>query len=303
MRVLYHKTSYYSMLNFLLYGGLKTSDLFLNESERNFSHELSPRLAKKLYFMSFARSLLSNFLNSDHTQVIIHIDADRLRQYGSISPFHYHNLATRVEGRCNHAGDEMEERLFTDLPFLPLDVIIQVDLEFLSATLFDKHHWACFTQTMLLTQLVKHNVKFNCYTSGRAVRPVKDKLPVEIVDDHISVFGMRVDRINEREIKPARADNSQMVFDFLFNDIRPTKYSEVVDPHIPYMAAMPGVGIAFSETKNFISAENFNMWHKIRVTARERNMLNCSEKLLQLSGVIDDIVIAHHLPCAHAHNI
>lgn len=104
MSFLFHKTGYLHMMNFLVYGGIKTSDLYLNQTERDVVAGYIRGYEKFLYYMSFARSRHSEYIETGDLDILIQFDRNKIRNFGKLRPFHYHNINNRIHGyndKCN----------------------------------------------------------------------------------------------------------------------------------------------------------------------------------------------------------
>lgn len=122
---IFHAASSQSASNFLEYNGLKTSDLPLNKSELEVTKQITPKqypyytsFARSL--TSFARSLTSGFINNTSTQAILHLNKTYIKNLGTLTPLKFPHLAPDY--------DEMEDRLLTNLPIIPLKAITQISI-------------------------------------------------------------------------------------------------------------------------------------------------------------------------------
>lgn len=117
--VLFHAVSNHAIESVLSSGKILLSQLFSNASEISAIRTAYGDAKTKLYFLSLARSMKSEFIMnmSGITQCIFQFSGRKLSRFGRIIPINYFNNSDRDED-----VDEMEDRLVSDRGFIPISM-------------------------------------------------------------------------------------------------------------------------------------------------------------------------------------
>lgn len=232
---IFHATSFQSASNFLEYNGLKTSDLLLNKSELEITKQITPK--QYLYYTSFARSLTSGFINSTIPQTILHLNKRYIKNLGTLTPLKFPHLAPNY--------DEMEDRLLTNLPIIPLKAITQISIIIPEHTIEQ--------ETFHLANLLNNTkVKTQTYTSIK-----------HITKNQPTPFHTPTQPIPKQQL-----DGSEAFIHFLQTNQLP-KHPEILSL-INY--EMFGTHPTLTSFLNLAHPNNLKHWHLIRLYAKHHNL-------------------------------
>lgn len=289
MSFLFHKTGYLNMMNFLGYGGIKTSDLYLNQTEREVVEGYIRGYEKFLYYMSFARSRHSSYIETGHIEILIQFDRHKLRNFGKLRPFHYHNINNRIHGYSDEVN-EMEDRLFTDKPFIPLSTINHIEISWDK----DMQYWQNTFHhiRVIITKLTELGIPFEFHTSRKFMAPKPKKCNVVRSGSGITVDGIDIPFIYDA-IPTPQIDNSDLVYDFLFEKKQPSSYEEVIGYQQSSAYALPGKCCAVTSMHNYAHPNNLKTWHKIRQDARRRDTTHLMPDIYEFNKIAHDLRLSY----------
>jgi hypothetical protein len=253
---IFHSTTFQSASNFLEYNGIKTSDLLLNKQELEATKPLNKK--QYLYYLSLTRSLTSSFIQHIVPHTIIHIKKQYIKNLGTITPFNFHHNSNTFHKQNYH---EMEDRLLTNLPIIPLDAIQQISIII--------PHYQSVHQTFHIANLLNNNkVKIQSYKSLQ----------------HLTKNQPQNYYLPPQPIPPQQLDGTEYFIHFLLtNKIPPST------PHIQY-STIPGITPTLSKTENFSHPNNIKNWHNIRLFAKHHNLNegDIINKLYEYKSLVQD---------------
>lgn len=123
--VLFHLTS--GIKNILTHGMLSLSPLVSNEAETQSMQDKLKVAPKKMFYLSFARSLHSDFIRTTIPRIyrggrepltVFEFNGSRISRYGKVAPFNFMQNVMVDPGE--HVDDEMEDRLVSDHSAIPI---------------------------------------------------------------------------------------------------------------------------------------------------------------------------------------
>ena len=289
MSFLFHKTGYLNMMNFLGYGGIKTSDLYLNQTERDVVEGYIRGYEKFLYYMSFARSRHSSYIETGHIEILIQFDRHKLRNFGKLRPFHYHNINNRIHGYSDEVN-EMEDRLFTDKPFIPLSTINHIEISWDKVMQYWQntfHHIR-----VIITKLTELGIPFEFHTIRKIMAPKPKKCNVVRSGSGITVDGIDIPFIYDA-IPTPQIDNSDSVYDFLFEKKQPSSYEGVIGYLKSSAYELPGKCCVVTNMHNYAHPNNLKTWHKIRQEARRRDTTHLMPDIYKFNKIAYELRISY----------
>lgn len=290
MSILFHKTGYLNMSNFLIYGGIKTSDLYLNQIERDVVVYYISGYENYLYYMSFARSRHSAYIETGPIQILIQFDRNKLRNFGKLRPFHYHNIINnRIHG-YNDVCNEMEDRLFTDKPLIPLSTIVRIEIT------WDKEMQYChdtfFQIQVIISKLTELGIPFEFHSVRKIMAPKPKKYNIIKSRTGITVDGVDIPFIDDM-IPTPKNDHSERVYDFLFEKKQPSSYADIGGYLESSSYALPGKCCVVTSRYNYAHPDNLRTWHKIRQEARRRKTTHLMPEICEFNKIAANLRFAY----------